>query len=118
MDLYLYDLHEVVGATGQSGRVPVRQDGRQAGVRAPQRWYALSYLLTCWTSRPEDEHALLSSCLLGLLRRDVLPPDWLGPGVSDRRAVRARRRAAAADGPRVPRTCGPRSEGSSSRRWT
>lgn len=80
VDLYLYDLHEVVGRR-QSGRVPVREDSRVIGVRGPERSYALSYLLTCWTSRPEDEHALLSACLLGLLRREVLPPDWLGPGV-------------------------------------
>ena len=81
VDLYLYDLHEVVSRR-HSGRLPVRDDGRVVGVRAPQRWYALSYLLTCWTARPEDEHALLSACLVGLLRHEVLPTDWLGPGVA------------------------------------
>ena len=81
VDLYLYDLHEVVGRR-QSGRVPVREDGRVTGLRGPQRSYALSYLLTCWTSRPEDEHALLSACLLGLLRREALPHEWLGSDVA------------------------------------
>ena len=76
VDLYLYDVHEVVGRR-QAGRVPVRDGSRVTGVRGPQRSYALSYLLTCWTTRPEDEHALLSACLLGLLRHDVLPADWL-----------------------------------------
>lgn len=80
VDLYLYDVHEEVGLR-HAGRVPVRQDGRVVGMRPPQRWYALSYLLTCWTSRPEDEHALLSACLVGLLRHDVLPAAWLGAGV-------------------------------------
>lgn len=79
VDLYLYDLHEVVERR-HAGRVPVYEDGRVIGVRAPQRWYALSYLLTCWTARPEDEHALLSACLVGLLRHEVLPPAWLGGG--------------------------------------
>ncbi len=81
VDLYLYDVHEVL-ARRHSGRVPVRDEGRLVGLRAPQRWYALSYLLTCWTSRPEDEHALLSACLVGLLQHDALPADWLGPGVA------------------------------------
>lgn len=81
VDLYLYDLHEVVGRR-LSGRAPVREDGRLLGTRAPQRWYALSYLLTCWTSRPEDEHLLLSHCLVGLLRHEVLPSSWLGDGVA------------------------------------
>lgn len=81
VDLYLYDVHEVVSRR-HVGRVPVVSEGRVVGVRSPQRWYALSYLLTCWTSRPEDEHALLSSCLVGLLQHDVLPPAWLGAGIS------------------------------------
>ncbi len=79
VDLYLYDVHEVV-ARRHAGRVPLREDGRVVGVRSPQRWYALSYLLTCWTSRPEDEHALLSACLVGLLRHESLPPAWLDSG--------------------------------------
>ncbi len=81
VDLYLYDLHEVL-ARRQTGREPVREGGRVVGVRPPQRWYDLSYLLTCWTARPEDEHALLSACLVGLLRHEVLPPEWLGAGAA------------------------------------
>ncbi|MCW2776978.1 MAG: hypothetical protein JWN17_703 [Frankiales bacterium] len=79
VDLYLYDVHEVLSRR-HAGRTPVVEDGRVVGVRAPQRWYALSYLLTCWTARPEDEHALLSACLVGLLRHEVLPAAWLRSG--------------------------------------
>ncbi|MCW2608638.1 MAG: hypothetical protein JWO60_3331 [Frankiales bacterium] len=87
VDLYLYDVHEDVGRR-LAGRLPVREAGRLTGERTPQRWYALSYLLTCWTSRPEDEHALLSTCLVGLLRYEVLPPAWLGPGVDPEQPCR------------------------------
>jgi hypothetical protein len=38
----------------------------------------LSYLVTAWTQRPEDEHRLLSSLLLGFLRYEALPAELLG----------------------------------------
>lgn len=82
VSVYLYDLQEVV-ARRESGRAAVRgPDGTTTARRQPQRWYRLSYLLTCWTARPEDEHALLATCLVGLLRHPVLPSDWLGAGVA------------------------------------
>jgi hypothetical protein len=41
------------------------------------RVYKLSYLITAWTQRPEDEHRLLSSMLACFLRNDRIPMDWL-----------------------------------------
>ena len=34
----------------------------------------LSYLLTAWSARTEDEHRLLSALLLAFLRRETVPP--------------------------------------------
>src|SRR3712207_7071256 len=46
----------------------------------PPRHFKLSYLITAWTQRPEDEHRLLSSLLMCFLRFDALPADLLtGP---------------------------------------
>lgn len=45
--------------------------------RRPPRFFKLSYLITAWTKRPEDEHRLLSSLLGCLLRYEALPPERL-----------------------------------------
>ena len=39
--------------------------------------FKLSYLVTAWTQRPEDEHRLLSTILACALRYDALPRDIL-----------------------------------------
>ena len=43
----------------------------------PPRHFKLSYLVTAWTQRPEDEHRLLSALLTCFLRYDALPADLL-----------------------------------------
>jgi Pvc16 N-terminal domain len=43
----------------------------------PPRHFKLSYLVTAWTQRPEDEHRLLSALLGCFLRFDALPGDVL-----------------------------------------
>jgi hypothetical protein len=52
-------------------------DGRVAARHLPPRYIKMSYLLTAWTQRPEDEHRLLSSLLLTLLKYESLPPELL-----------------------------------------
>ncbi|MEW2080975.1 DUF4255 domain-containing protein [Streptomyces sp. NPDC005283] len=80
IDAYLYDIREDV-ARRERGAVAVRDDrGVVLRRRQPPRWYRLSYLVTAWTKRPEDEHRLLSVVLATLLPREVLPPEELtGP---------------------------------------
>ncbi|MFF0063839.1 MULTISPECIES: DUF4255 domain-containing protein [unclassified Streptomyces] len=80
IDAYLYDIREDV-ARRERGAVAVRDDrGVVLRRRQPPRWYRLSYLVTAWTKRPEDEHRLLSAVLATLLPREVLPPEELtGP---------------------------------------
>jgi hypothetical protein len=41
----------------------------------PARRFRLSYLVTAWTQRPEDEHRLLSGLLATLVRNEFIPFD-------------------------------------------
>lgn len=77
LDVYLYDIREdtrwrTAGSISQ--RSP---DGFVSGSREPPRYFKLSYLVTAWTQRPEDEHRLLSAVLGTFIRSDALPPDVL-----------------------------------------
>ena len=106
------------GSTSTTAR-----DGSRAR-HLPPRHFKLSYLVTAWTQRPEDEHRLLSALLACFLRHDAMPARRcstgplaeLGPaGAADgrpaaargprvrRRVVRARRRAEAVAGRRGQR---------------
>jgi len=83
LDLYLYDIRE-----DRSRRmVDVVEDRDAAGHvvsrRPPPRTFRLSYLVTAWTQRPEDEHRLLSACLGCFLRHEVLPDDVLTGSLAD-----------------------------------
>jgi hypothetical protein len=77
IDLYLYDIREDVRRR-EVGRIESRDaDGRVLARLVPPRWFKLSYLLTAWTQRAEDEHRLLAACLGCFLRHDRIPPDVL-----------------------------------------
>ncbi len=77
VSLYLYDIREDTSRR-ETNWEPVRgPDGFTMEHRQPPRRFRLSYLITCWTQRPEDEHRLLSSLLACFLRYPVLPTDVL-----------------------------------------
>jgi hypothetical protein len=77
IDIYLYDIREDMRRR-QLGRVDLRDDnGHTVAHRLPPRFFKLSYLLTAWTQRPEDEHRLLASLLECFLRNDAIPLDAL-----------------------------------------
>jgi hypothetical protein len=83
VNLYLYDIREEV-ARRERGPVAVRgPQGHVLHRRQPPRWFRLSYLVTAWTSRPEDEHRLLSALLVLLLRHEVLPPEGLTAALAE-----------------------------------
>ncbi|MFD5570030.1 DUF4255 domain-containing protein [Streptomyces cadmiisoli] len=83
VDAYLYDVREEV-ARRERGAVAVRDaSGRVTRRRQPPRWFRLSYLLTAWTKRAEDEHRLLSAVLMGLLPHETLPAEYLGGPLAD-----------------------------------
>lgn len=83
VNLYLYDIREDVSRR-ERGLVSVRNaEGRVVQRRQPPRWFRLSYLVTAWTARPEDEHRLLSAVLTLLLRHETLPQDELTGELSE-----------------------------------
>ena len=72
LDLYLFDIREDLDLRSV-GREPVRDGDVVVARRVPPRFFRLSYLLTAWTSRPEDEHRILADALATLVVHDVLP---------------------------------------------
>jgi hypothetical protein len=86
VDLYLYDIREDTRRRHHGEIVERNEDGTVAARRMPPRWFKLSYLVTAWTQRPEDEHRLLSVLLSCLLRHECLPADVLTGSLADLRA--------------------------------
>lgn len=85
VDIYLYDIREDLKWRAY-GSVDVRnQEGFIAARQGPPRYFKLSYLVTAWTQRPEDEHRLLSAVLYCFLRFDALPADVLTGVLADQR---------------------------------
>jgi hypothetical protein len=77
VDLYLYDIREDRDRRNMALE-PIRNaEGVITGRRRPPRFFKLSYLVTAWTQRPEDEHRLLSTILSCAIRYDALPRDIL-----------------------------------------
>ncbi|MGB7982126.1 MAG: Pvc16 family protein [Candidatus Nanopelagicales bacterium] len=80
IDVYLYDIREDLRRR-ERGMHNVYDESKIIVSRhLPPRHFKLSYLVTAWTQRPEDEHRLLSSLLTCFLRYDALPSEVLtGP---------------------------------------
>jgi hypothetical protein len=83
VDLYLYDIREDLEQREVMWE-DVRGDSRDPRFiterRPPPRRFKLSYLVTAWTQRPEDEHRLLSALLACFLRYPKMPGDLItGP---------------------------------------
>ncbi|MFF1376091.1 DUF4255 domain-containing protein [Streptomyces sp. NPDC058308] len=77
LNSYLYDIREDVARRERGAYAERGPDGTVLRRRQPPRWFRLSYLLTAWTNRPEDEHRLLSAALGTLLAHELLPPQDL-----------------------------------------
>ncbi|MFF3852939.1 DUF4255 domain-containing protein [Micromonospora sp. NPDC002575] len=82
VNVYLYDIREDLRRRSRALLNEYDEQGQVARRVAPPRYVKLSYLVTAWTQRPEDEHRLLSSLLLCLLRLDALPRDVLTGSVA------------------------------------
>jgi hypothetical protein len=77
VNVYLYDIREDLRRR-QRGLINEYDDvGLVVARHLPPRHMKLSYLMTAWTQRPEDEHRLLSALLVGFLRHEALPPELL-----------------------------------------
>ncbi|MBB5958272.1 hypothetical protein FHS29_004880 [Saccharothrix tamanrassetensis] len=77
VNVFLYDLREDLTRRNAGATEVHDDDGVLLGWRGAARWYELSYLITAWTNRPQDEHRLLSEALACLVRGERLAPEWL-----------------------------------------
>ncbi|MEU7297829.1 DUF4255 domain-containing protein [Streptomyces exfoliatus] len=75
LNAYLYDLREDVARRERGPYAERDTDGVVTRRRQPPRWFRLSYLVTAWTARPEDEHRLLAGAMALLLPHEVLSGD-------------------------------------------
>jgi hypothetical protein len=83
LNLYLYDIHEDL-TRRQTQFEEIRDgDGKVVGRIMPPRRFKLSYLVTAWTQRSEDEHRLLSALLSCFIRSEALPRDVLQGALAD-----------------------------------
>jgi hypothetical protein len=83
IDVYLYDIREDLRRR-ERGLINEYDDrARISGRRLPPRHFKLSYLVTAWTQRPEDEHRLLSSLLAAFLKYETVPREVLNGTLSD-----------------------------------
>ena len=83
INTYLYDIRE-----DRSRREVMFEDvrddtGKVIERRRPPRRFRLSYLVTAWAQRAEDEHRLLSALLTTFVRQDYLPDELLGGSLVD-----------------------------------
>lgn len=74
VDLYLYDIREDMARREVQWERVTDAAGRVTERRPPPRRFKLSYMVTAWTQRPEDEHRLLSSLLGCFIRHERLAP--------------------------------------------
>ncbi|MGH2464547.1 MAG: DUF4255 domain-containing protein, partial [Candidatus Limnocylindrales bacterium] len=74
VDLYLYDIREDMSRREVQWERVTDPAGRVTERRPPPRRFKLSYMVTAWTQRPEDEHRLLSSLLGAFIRHERLAP--------------------------------------------
>lgn len=77
LDLYLYDIREDMHRRDFAWELIRDESGIVAEKRLPPRRYKLSYMVTAWTQRPEDEHRLLSAVLGCVVRHEVVPSETL-----------------------------------------
>jgi Pvc16 N-terminal domain len=82
IDVYLYDIREDLRRR-ERGLINEYADDRITARTLPPRHFKLSYLVTAWTQRPEDEHRLLSGLLSCFLRYDAIPAELLTGPLAD-----------------------------------
>lgn len=73
VNLYLYDIREDIRRRERGWLEDRNDDGVVLARRPVPRYFKLSYLVTAWTQRPEDEHRLLDTLLRSFLLYEALP---------------------------------------------
>ncbi len=84
LNLFLYDVRENTKLRQAQPMWQIERHGDGTATRRikPVR-VDLHYMLTVWTSEPEDEHRLFSGALLALFRNPNLPEDLLPTSLQD-----------------------------------
>lgn len=75
VNLYLYDIREDIRRRERGMSEQRGEDGYVRTRRPAPRHFKLSYLVTAWTQRAEDEHRLLDQLLRCFLKYEALPDD-------------------------------------------
>jgi hypothetical protein len=82
ISIYLYDVSESLARREMAYEAIRDESGRVVDRRPPPRRFDLSYLVSAWTQRVEDEHRLLDDVLVCLLSHEVMPAEHLGDEVA------------------------------------
>jgi hypothetical protein len=77
LNFYLYEIREDLQRREVQFEERRDASGFVVDRRPPARKFKLSYLITAWTQRPEDEHRLLSAVLSCFVAFDALPTEVL-----------------------------------------
>ena len=75
LNLFLNDVREDTSKRSANMIETRNAEGLVIARRPQERTFMFTYALSAWTSRAEDDHALLSAALLALLRQDYLPEE-------------------------------------------
>lgn len=76
LNLFLADIREDLTRRTTTLVQVTNSEGVVEYYRQPFRFYDLTFTLTAWTNRPEDDYALLGLALVCLNRHDYLPPSF------------------------------------------
>jgi len=83
VNLYLYDIRDDLSRREVQYEEVRDEEGRVVDRRPPAHRFRLSYLVTAWTQRPEDEHRLLSACHGTFLRHGAIAPRDLAGALAE-----------------------------------
>jgi len=83
LNVFLFDIREDVARRRVEAEQVTNDEGVVVGRRRPPRRFKLSYLVTAWTQRPEDEHRLLSGVMRAFLAHEEFPRDALEGSLAD-----------------------------------
>jgi len=78
INLFLFDLRENLRLRGAEQYKTVNLPNGMSEVKRNPVRMVLRYLMTAWVKEAEDEHLLLSSAMMALLRNPFLPKDLWG----------------------------------------
>lgn len=83
INVFLYDIREDLRRRDVGPQPVTNDEGRIVDRRPPVRRFKLSYLVTAWTQRPEDEHRLLSVLIAQFIANPMLPDEHLVGSLED-----------------------------------